>query len=59
MQKSIVKLVRKSKNAQRKHVEGARKILNAMTALNNDSQYILHKDLKHLYWLVLIEGYEI
>lgn len=35
--RSILKLVRKSKTGKRVHVEGAKKIIDAMTAINNDS----------------------
>ena len=37
MEKNILKLVRKSRTGKPKHVAKAKKIVDAMTAINNDS----------------------
>lgn len=58
MEKNILKLVRKSKTGKPKHVAKAKKIIDAMTAINNDSQRLLRYDVNHLYWRILIENYE-
>lgn len=58
MEKNILKLVRKAKTGKPKHVAKAKKIVDAMTAINNDSQRLLRYDVSHLYWRILIENYE-
>jgi hypothetical protein len=58
MEKNILKLVRKSKTGKPKHVAKAKKIIDAMTAINNDSQRLLRYDVNHLYWRILIENYQ-
>lgn len=57
MEKNIMKLVRKSKTGKPKHVAKAKKIIDAMTAINNDSQRLLRYDVAQLYWRILIENY--
>ena len=58
MEKNILKLVRKSKTKKPKNVAKAKKIIDAMTAINNDSQRLLRYDVINLYWKILIENYE-
>lgn len=58
MEKNIIKLVKKSKTNKPKHVAKAQKIIDAMTALSNDSQRLLRYDVRHLFWKILIENYE-
>lgn len=59
MEKNILKLAKRAKSKKPKHVQKAEKIIDAMTSLNNDSQRLLRYDVRHLFWKILIENYEL
>lgn len=58
MEKHMLKKVRRAKTNKQKHIDKALRLVDALTALHNDSQRLLRYDVRHMFWKILIEGYE-